>query len=151
MHPRNDFATIQLDASHHRFLTERPRAVFELETRQAERLDRFSNLPRDNIGRAEVHRSSLDFRLELRAARRTPATLGADPISHFAIGRPHSFARFFIGRGDKSWRVDTDWQLGHAELVERASIEVDIWEVATRIADDDGEHQSHAVARREQD
>src|SRR5215212_2351956 len=92
-HQWDDVAPIKLDAPHHLLMRQRARAVFHAEAAGAESLHRRGDLARDRFGRSDVERTALDLALEIRAAHRRPAALGADLVAHALVVGEQFFPR----------------------------------------------------------
>src|SRR5277367_3734354 len=127
-------------------MRKRPGAIFQVEARNAERLDGRRDLARDRFRRADIERTVLDLPSELLGRHRRPAALAADPITHALVIGVQLFARLLVAVRDVAGGVYADLPRGLAQLRIGAKVEIDIGPEPLRIAADDGEHQRQIVA-----
>ena len=99
-HQRHNLPPVKLDAAHRLLVRQRPRAVFHGEAGKFEHLDGAGDLARHRFGRPDIERALLDLALEIGAAHRRPAALGADLVAHALVVGEEFVARLRIGLGD---------------------------------------------------
>ena len=110
-HQRHDLPPVKLDAAHRLLVRQRPRAVLHGEAGKIEHLDGAGDLARHRLGRADIERAVLDLALEVGAAHRRPAALGADLVAHALVVGEQLVARLRVGFGDVAVRMHADRQL----------------------------------------